>query len=85
MLPMTKLSLPIGFKLIDQMMAIWTSRAAQVVLNDEAIERARRLGRNVGQAIASGSTEYVGEVVRQADDDSKVCPHVAWAKRRRIG
>ncbi len=78
-LPMTRLSLPIGFKLIDQMMVIWTSRAAQVVLNEEAIERARRLGRNIGQAIMTTPSEagYMGEAAGQTYDDSKGCPQVA--------
>jgi multimeric flavodoxin WrbA len=81
MLPMTKQSLPIGFKLIDQMMVVWTSRAAQVVLNEEAIVRARRLGRNVGQAVMMSLSEvgYMGEAVKQTYDDSKVGPQVVQA------
>jgi hypothetical protein len=61
------------------MMVIWTSRAAQVVLNEEAIERARRLGRNIGQAIMTTPSEagYMGEAAGQTYDDSKGCPQVA--------
>jgi multimeric flavodoxin WrbA len=77
MLPVTKLNLPIGFTLIDQMMVIWTSRPAQVVLNEEAIERARRVGRKIGQAIASGDAGYRGEGAGQTGDDSQVRPQIA--------
>ena len=81
MLPMTQQCLPFGVKLVDQMMVIWTSRSAQVVLNEEAIARARRLGRNVGQAMKMPYNEvgYMDEAVKQTYDDSKVHPQVAPA------
>jgi multimeric flavodoxin WrbA len=56
-------------KLVDQMMVIWTSRPDQIVLNEEAVARARKLGQNVGRAMKMPSSEwkYVGEIEKNPD------------------
>ena len=60
-----------NMKLVDQMMVIWTSRPDQVVLNDEAIARAHKLGANIGQAMKMDPDEmkYVGDAVPENLDD----------------
>jgi multimeric flavodoxin WrbA len=57
-------------KLVDQMMVIWTSRPDQIVLNEEAITRARKLGQNVGKAMKmpSGEVKYVGDKFNNSDN-----------------
>ena len=81
LLPMAKQCLPFGVRLVDQMMVIWTSEFGQVVLNEGAIARAKRLGRNVGQAMETPSNEvrYLGEVAQETYDDASVGPRVAPA------
>ncbi|MBN1190772.1 MAG: flavodoxin family protein [Dehalococcoidales bacterium] len=60
---MTNYSFPPGVKLIDQMMVTHTSRPGQVLLNDEAIARAKKLGGNLSLAMKVPFEEarYVGE------------------------
>jgi multimeric flavodoxin WrbA len=60
---MTNYCFPPGVKLIDQMMVSHTSRPGQVVMNDEALNRAGKLGSNLGQAMKVPFEEanYVGE------------------------
>jgi multimeric flavodoxin WrbA len=60
---MTSYFLPPNTKLVDQMTLLNTSRPAQVLLNDEAVARARSLGQNLGQAlkIPFDKVEYVGK------------------------
>ena len=60
---LTNYCLPPEAKLVDQMMVLNTSRPGQVLLNDEAIARAKRLGFNLGQAMKTPFNEvkYVGE------------------------
>ena len=60
-----------GTELVDQMSVIWTSRPDQVVLNDDAIARARKLGSNVGKAIKmpAGKMKYLGNEDKHNLDD----------------
>ena len=63
-LPTMYLFLPHGHtKLVDQMLLSYTSHLGQVVLNKEAIARARKLGENVGRAIKipGNEVDYVGD------------------------
>jgi multimeric flavodoxin WrbA len=64
LLPMMYLILPHGqCKLVDQMLVTHTVSPGQVVLNEKAIARARRLGRNVAEALKmpADKVKYVGE------------------------
>ncbi len=64
LLPMMYLLLPHGqCKLVDQMLVTHTVRPGQAVLNDEAISRANKLGRNVVEALKLPENEvkYVGQ------------------------
>jgi multimeric flavodoxin WrbA len=60
-----------GTQLVDQMSVIWTSRPDQVVLNDQAIARARKLGSNVGKAIKmpASKIKYLGNEDKHNLDD----------------
>jgi multimeric flavodoxin WrbA len=60
---MTNYCLPPEAKLVDQMMVLYTSRPGQVLLNDGAIARARKLGQNLGKAMKMpfSKVKYVGE------------------------
>jgi multimeric flavodoxin WrbA len=63
-LPTLYLFLPHGHvELVDQMVVPFTSHLGQVVLNDEALARARRLGNNVGKAskMPAAEVDYVGD------------------------
>jgi len=63
-LPMMYLFLPHGqCKLVDQMLVTHTVSPGQVVLNEKAIARARRIGRNVVEALKmpTDKVKYVGE------------------------
>jgi multimeric flavodoxin WrbA len=69
-LPTLYLFLPHGHvKLVDQMLLPFTSHLGQVVLNEAAIARARRLGINVGQALKMPGIE-----VPYAGDEHWTCP-----------
>ena len=56
----------IGGKLIDQMLVPFTSRPAQILFNEEAIARAKRIGRSMGEAIKLPFDEvkYRGEAMK---------------------
>jgi multimeric flavodoxin WrbA len=71
MLPLATRCIFLGTKLVDQMSVIWTSRPGQVVLNEEAIARARKLGSNVAKAMKKPLSEmkYVGNEVKPNLDD----------------
>ena len=60
-----------GTYLVDQISVIWTSRPDQVVLNDTAIARARKLGINVSQAIKmpAEKMKYLGNEDKHHLDD----------------
>ena len=53
----------IGGKLVDQMVVPFTASRAQVLLNDEAIARAKRIGLNMAEAIRLPfeKVEYIGD------------------------
>ena len=57
-------------KLVDQMQVIWTSRPDQIVLNEEAVARAKKLGQNVAQAaeLPAEEMKYKGDSYRWLDD-----------------
>jgi multimeric flavodoxin WrbA len=72
----TNLVLPISVrglfgraKFIDQMLVEYVPRPGQVVLREEALARARKLGRNVGEAMKMpiNKVKYVG-------DEEETCP-----------
>ena len=69
--------MPIGFgiisKKVDQMFVPFTACLGQVVLNKEAMARARKLGRNVGKAMKMpfDKVEYVGEAMKVSDAEVK--------------
>ncbi len=69
-LPLMAIFLPHDFKLVDQMVITYTPRPAQILLNEEAMARARKLGRNIAEAIKGTPNEaaYVGP------SDSRTCP-----------
>ncbi len=60
---MSNYTLPPETKLVDQMLIMNTSRPGQILLNDGAIARARKLGINVAQAMKTPfkDVKYVGE------------------------
>jgi multimeric flavodoxin WrbA len=70
-LPLTKQCFPpeVVTKLVDQMLVTFTCYHGDVLLNDDAIARARRLGRNIGKAMSMPFNEvkYVGE-------EEETCP-----------
>jgi multimeric flavodoxin WrbA len=55
--------LPSAIKLVDQMTVLNTFYPGQVLLNDEALARARKLGQNLAKAMKTplDEVEYVGE------------------------
>jgi multimeric flavodoxin WrbA len=69
-LPLMAIFLPHDFKLVDQMVVTYTPRPGQILLNKEAMERVRRLGCNIAEAIKRppGEAEYAGA------QDSRTCP-----------
>jgi multimeric flavodoxin WrbA len=60
---MTNYCLPTETKLVDQMLVMFTSRPGQVLLNDGAVARARKLGLNMAKAMKMPfkDVKYVGE------------------------
>ena len=69
-LPLMAIFLPHDFKLVDQMVITYTPRPAQILLDEDAMARARGLGRNIAEAI-KGPTDketYMGA------SDSLTCP-----------
>ena len=69
-LPLMAIFLPHDFKLVDQMVITYTPRPAQILLNGEAMARARKLGRNIAEATKS----LVNEVKYLGASDSRTCP-----------
>ena len=69
-LPLMAIFLPHDFKLVDQMVVTYIPRPGQILLNEEAMERARRLGCNIAEAIktAPNQVKYVGA------SDARTCP-----------
>ena len=69
-LPLMNLfTFPMQIEVIDQMQVMASPLPAQVVLNVEALERARRLGRNVGEAMGKSP-----EQLEWKGDDPGTCP-----------
>jgi len=72
-LPLTNLALERilrgNSRLVDQMLVEYIPRPAQVLLHDDAVERARKLGANVGKALRKPYSEakYVGK-------EEETCP-----------
>jgi multimeric flavodoxin WrbA len=68
-LPLAVLGFPGRAKLVDQMLVEYIPRPAQVVLRDEALARAKKLGNNVGKAMKMSidKVKYVG-------DEEEACP-----------
>lgn len=60
---------PLQVNIVDQLQVTFSARAGQVLLDQEAIERARKLGRNVAEAMG----KKVGEV-KFMGDESGQCP-----------
>jgi hypothetical protein len=60
-------------KNVDQMFLPFTATLGQVVLNKEAMARARKLGRNIGKAMKMPYDEvkYVGEAMKVSDAEVK--------------
>jgi multimeric flavodoxin WrbA len=60
-------------KLVDQMVTPFTGTLGQIVLNDGAIARARRLGRNLGKALRMPieKVKYVGEAMKVSEAEMK--------------
>jgi multimeric flavodoxin WrbA len=58
-----------GGKLVDQMLVPFTARPAQVLLNEEAMARAHRLGRTMGEAIKTpfDQVKYVGQGMKVSE------------------
>jgi len=69
-LPLMAIFLPHDFKLVDQMVVTYIPRPGQILLNEEAMKRARGLGCNIAEAIKRPSSEmkYVGT------SDARTCP-----------
>jgi len=69
-LPLMNLfTFPSHIQVVDQMQVLGVSRWGHVVLNDEAMARARRLGRNVAEAMGKSEKE-----VRWMGDEPGTCP-----------
>ena len=60
---------PSHITIVDQMQVLSMSQYGNVVLNEEAIKRARRLGRNVAQAMSKPISE-----VKWIGDEPGTCP-----------
>jgi len=67
MLPLLSKFQKENLTLVDQMMVVWTSRPNQVVLNDEALARARKLGQNIVNATkcSAENIKFMGETASQ--------------------
>jgi multimeric flavodoxin WrbA len=72
-LPLVPIWLWTVMKTVDQMFVPFTATLGQVVLNTEAMARARKLGRNVGKAMKMPYDEvkYVGEAIKVSDAEVK--------------
>jgi multimeric flavodoxin WrbA len=69
-LPLTVLSAHMaGGKLVDQMLVEYVTRPAQVLLREEALARAKKLGHNVGEAM-----KMPFEKVKYVGDEEEACP-----------
>ena len=69
-LPLMNLfTFPSHIQVVDQMQVLGVSRWGHVVLNDEAMARARKLGQNVAQAMGKSEKE-----VRWMGDEPGTCP-----------
>jgi len=69
-LPLMNLfTFPSHIQVVDQMQVLGVSRWGHVVLNDEAMARARKLGHNVAQAMGKSEKE-----VRWMGDEPGTCP-----------
>ncbi len=69
-LPLMNLfTFPSHIQVVDQMQVLGVSRWGHVVLNDEAMMRARKLGRSVAQAMGKSEKE-----LRWMGDDPGTCP-----------
>lgn len=66
---MNLLTFPRQITIVDHMQALATNRYGNVVLNEEAMERARRLGRTVAEAMLNqeGEAQWMG-------DEPGTCP-----------
>lgn len=60
---------PMQIEVVDQMQVLATPLPGQVVLNEKALERARRLGRNVARFIGKPS-----EQIKWMGDEPGTCP-----------
>lgn len=63
-LPMLNIfTLPFQMKVVDQVLVDWTALPGVVLLNEKAIERARRSGRHVAESLKRSieQAEYIGE------------------------
>lgn len=60
----------LNMKVVDQLQATWSAREGHVLLHDNFIARAKRLGQNVAEAMKKGGNEaeYMG-------DDPGACPY----------
>ena len=62
-LPLANLALPQKVKIVDQLLVTYAAGAGQVLLDDKAMAKARRLGRSLGKAmkISIDDVRYLGE------------------------
>jgi len=68
-LPLAKLVLPHKVKIIDQMLVTYAAGPGQVLLDDKAMAKAKRLGRHIGRAMKTpiDDVKYLGE-------EKGICP-----------
>ena len=60
---------PMQMEVVDQMQILGTPLPAQIVFNEDALERARRLGRNVAEAMGKPSDQ-----IKWKGDEPGTCP-----------
>ncbi len=60
---------PLQVKIVDQMHVLNVSRYGHVVMNEEALQRARKLGRNVAESMGKSEDE-----LRFMGDEPGICP-----------
>jgi multimeric flavodoxin WrbA len=72
-LPLVPVWLWTACKTVDQMFLPFTATLRQVVLNKEAMARARKVGRNVGKAMTMpyDKVKYVGDAMKVSDAEMK--------------
>ena len=60
----------LNFKVVDQLQELWTGRPGHTLFHDDIVERARKMGRHVGECMKKPpeAMEYQG-------DDSGMCPY----------